>query len=182
MPLLAPVTNQTVPAAAMHAEQFYTLPTAAVRRLQLIRNAFPLSAHCIPRYESAGRPGKSETSCNTVFVIVFKRMLQPRHNKGNRLCFAALALLTGQVPGSKFRATGSFIPACVQCKWHCSLIMMRYLHDFLVMIMSIYIIILPVTRLYRRAKRYLRPVCNMVVCLASSIEKANPGLLGALPQ
>ena len=133
MPLLAPVTNQTVPAPAMHAEQFYTWITAAVRRLQLIRNAFPSSAHCIPRYVSAGRPGKSETSCNTEFVVVFKRMLQPRHKEGDRLCFAALALLTGQVPWSKFRTTCSFVPAHVQCKWHCSLIMMRYLHDFLVM-------------------------------------------------
>ena len=136
MPLLAPVTNQTVPAPAMHAEQFYTWLTAAVRRLQLIRNGVPLSAHCIPRYVSAGRPGKSETSCNTIFVTVIKRVLQPRRNEGNRLCFAALALSTGQVPGSRFRTTYSFDPAYAQCKWHCSLIMMRYLHDFLVI--SIY--------------------------------------------
>ena len=46
------------------------LSTAAARRLQLIWNAFPFTAHCIIRYAFAGRPRESETVCNTVFVIV----------------------------------------------------------------------------------------------------------------
>ncbi|DBA73885.1 TPA: hypothetical protein ACH3X2_009536 [Trebouxia sp. C0005] len=46
------------------------LSTAAVRGWRLFRKTCPSSAHCILRYAFAGRPGKSETSCNIAFVIV----------------------------------------------------------------------------------------------------------------